>query len=320
MKLAVFVLDGVFDSGLCLVLDAFDLANTLSAACRPGEPAPFCVELVGLRANARTALGMTLKLGRADRAPRPDWVVLPAVGSKTPDGLVQALGGDPIQAGCAQLRRWSGQGVPIAAACMGSFVLAEAGLLGGHEATTSWWLGPLFRQRYPAVRLDEGRMVVPSGPFVTAGAAMGHVDLALWLIRRVSPDLAAQVARYLLVDPRASQAAYIIPDHLAHADPLIERFERWTRDNLAQGFSLKDAAKALAVTPRTLQRRAEAVLGKSPLSYFQDRRVERARHLIETSRLDLDAIAAQVGYADAATLRSLLRKRIGRGVRELRAG
>jgi transcriptional regulator GlxA family with amidase domain len=120
-----------------------------------------------------------------------------------------------------------------------------------------------------------------------------------------------------LVDKRPSQAQYIILDFLAHADPLIERFERWARANLAEGFSLQGAAHALSVTPRTLQRRTEAVLGRSPLSFFQDMRVEHARHLISIGS-NLEEVADEVGYADAATLRSLLRKRLGRGVRELR--
>jgi transcriptional regulator GlxA family with amidase domain len=147
---------------------------------------------------------------------------------------------------------------------------------------------------------------------------MGHFDLALWLIRQSSPELSALVARYLLVDRRPSQAPYMIPEHLARADPLVERFERWARSRLAQGFSLESAADALATSKRTLQRRIESVLGKSPLSYFQDLRVERALHLIRTTHLDIEAIAAEVGYADGVTLRTLLRKRLGRGVRELR--
>jgi transcriptional regulator GlxA family with amidase domain len=61
------------------------------------------------------------------------------------------------------------------------------------------------------------------------------------------------------------------------------------------------------------------VLGKSPLSYFQDLRVERAQNLLHGTSLDLDAIATQVGYVDGATLRTLLRQRLGRGVRDLRA-
>jgi transcriptional regulator GlxA family with amidase domain len=148
---------------------------------------------------------------------------------------------------------------------------------------------------------------------------MGHLDLALWLIRQASPELASVVSRYMLADIRSSQAQYIIPNHLAQADPLVQRFERWAREHLKHGFSLQQAAKALATSARTLQRRCEAVLGKSPLSYFQDLRVERARSLLHGSGLDVESIASEVGYGDGATLRTLLRERLGRGVRELRA-
>jgi transcriptional regulator GlxA family with amidase domain len=165
-------------------------------------------------------------------------------------------------------------------------------------------------------------MLVPIDIGVTAGAAMGRLDLVLWLIRKASPELAVLVSRYLLADIRSSQAAYIIPNHLAQADPLILRFERWSREHLREGFSLAAAAAAaaaLATSPRSLQRRCQAVLGKSPLAYFQDLRVERAQSLIHGGGRDVDAIAAEVGYVDGSTLRSLLRQRLGRGVRELRA-
>ena len=68
-----------------------------------------------------------------------------------------------------------------------------------------------------------------------------------------------------------------------------------------------------------LQRRSEAVLGKSPLAYFQDLRIERARSLLHGGDLNVDTIAAEVGYMDGVTLRTLLRERLGRGVRDLRA-
>jgi transcriptional regulator GlxA family with amidase domain len=61
------------------------------------------------------------------------------------------------------------------------------------------------------------------------------------------------------------------------------------------------------------------VIGKPPLAYFQDLRVERAVHLLQTSDHSVDQIAGQVGYANGATLRMLIRRKIGRGVRELRA-
>lgn len=98
----------------------------------------------------------------------------------------------------------------------------------------------------------------------------------------------------------------------------MEKFERWARARLSEGFSLDQAADAVGASKRTLARRLQQVLGKTPLSYFQDLRVERAVHLLKTSGKSPDEIAPLVGYADGVTLRALLRQKLGRGVRELR--
>jgi transcriptional regulator GlxA family with amidase domain len=206
----------------------------------------------------------------------------------------------------------------ITAACIGTFVLAESRLLDTHRGTTTWWLAPLFRQRYPDVELDESNMIVTSGRFVTAGAALGHLDLALWLVRSVSPQIAALTAKYLAVDSRASQSAYALTDHLAHDDPIVQRFEHWARDRLARGFSLDEAASSVGASKRTLARHMQDVLGKSPLAYFQTLRVERAVHLLTTGNASVDEIASRVGYSDGATLRLLLRRRLNLGVKEIR--
>jgi transcriptional regulator GlxA family with amidase domain len=318
MRIAILALDGLWDSGLTVTLDAFTIANNFAAVQMGGTPR-FDVSMVGVRKKVRSGQGFAIPVRPAAADAKPDWVIVPALGTSQPEQLLPALERRDVRQGQEQLRRWYAAGSRVAASCIGTFVLAEAGLLDGRQATTTWWLSPLFRQRYPKVDLDETRMLIASDKVVTAGAAMGHLDLALWFIRQASPDLAGLVSRYLLANLRSSQAPFIIPNHLAQSDPLIQRFERWARDHLKTGFSLQDAARALATSPRTLQRRCEAVLSRSPLSYFQDLRVERARSLLQGSHLDVDAIAAEVGYEDGATLRTLLRERLGTGVRELRA-
>ena len=52
-------------------------------------------------------------------------------------------------------------------------------------------------------------------------------------------------------------------------------FDRRPAQILAAGGSAADAAIAAGASERTLARRLQGVLGKSPLSYFQDLRVER---------------------------------------------
>jgi transcriptional regulator GlxA family with amidase domain len=317
MRIYVLALNGVFDTGLAAVLDAFDTANVL-AEMTGISSLRFRTKVVGLRKTITTAQGLSMSVTMAARAHTPDAVVMPAVNRIMPEQLVQALASGEVREAGAVLRKWSGRGALTAAACVGTFVVAEAALLDGEEATTTWWLAPLFRQRYPRVRLVETRLIVQSNAVVTAGAALGHLDLALTLIRRASPQLASLTAKYLVADERTSQAPYTIPDHLAHADPLVERFECWARGRLADGFSLDQAADAVATSKRTLARRMQSVLGKSPLAFFQDLRIERAVHLLKTSHSSVDQIAAEVGYADGVTLRALLRRKLGRGVREIR--
>ena len=317
MKIEILALDGVFDTGLATVQDVFTTANEL-AAMLGLDVARFEVALVGTRKKVRTSQGLGVPVAGLLGAGRPDWVVVPAIGEKMPDGLQSALRRRDIADAAAALRVHADRGARLAAACIGTFVLAESGLLDGVHATTTWWLANLFRQRYPAVRLDESRMLVNSGAFVTAGAALSHIDMALLMVRMASPELAALVAKYLIVDSRPSQSAYVITDHLSHSDPTVERFERWARGRLAEGFSLDEAAAASGTSKRTLARRMQQVLGKTPLSYFQDLRVERAVHLLKTSDKSLEQIASLVGYAEGVTLRTLLRQRLGRGVRDLR--
>jgi len=316
MKVNVLVLNNVFDLGLSAVLDAFQTANEL-AELSGISGARFDVKVVGVNTSIKTSQGLTVPVQAAGSKP-PDCVVVPAIGFKMPESLEAALARPDIQDAAVVLRRWAGRGAMMTAACIGTFVMAESGLLDHQRATTTWWLAPMFRRRYPKVSLDESHMIVKSGRFVTAGAALSHMDLALWIIRGASPQLASLTAKYLIVDSRPSQSAYVLTDHLLHADPLVQRFEDWARARLKHGFSLDDAARAVGSSKRTLARHMQAVLGKSPLSYFQSLRVERAVHLLKTGNASVDEVAERVGYADGTTLRNLLRRRLKLGIKEIK--
>jgi transcriptional regulator GlxA family with amidase domain len=314
VQLHVLPLEGVSDIGLACLLDAFALANRQARA--DGRDLVFDLRLVGVAPEIRTGNGLRLPLEGPGMS-APDWVLIPALGALDADDLDERLAQSDARVAAALLRDYARRGARLAAACTGGFLLAEAGLLDGHNATTSWWLAENFRARYPAVALDETRTLVESGACVSAGAAMAHLDLALWLVRRTSPVLAERVARYLAQDARATEKAFPAPQP-AFDDPVVLRFEDWARAHLAEGFSLAEAAHAAGASERTLTRRLRGALGKSALAYFQDLRIERAVHLLKTSRASVDDIAAAVGYADGKTLRSLLRKKTGHGTRALR--
>jgi transcriptional regulator GlxA family with amidase domain len=316
MRVDVLALDGVFDLGLSAVLDAFQTANELIELSRVAVRR-FEVQIVGVRKGVKTSHGLSVPV-HAVGTSVPDCVVVPAIGFKMPGPLEAALARPDVRDAADALRFWARRGATMTAACIGTFVMAESGVLDHQHATTTWWLAPLFRKRYPDVLLDDSNMIVKSGRFITAGAALSHMDLALWLVRSVSPELASLTAKYLIVDSRPSQSVYALTDHLIHSDPIVQRFERWARAHLTRGFSLDAAARAVASSKRTLARRMQSVLGKTPLAYFQELRVERAVHLLTTGSASVDEVAGRVGYADGATLRTLLRRRLHVGVKEIR--
>ncbi len=317
MRIFVLALDKVFDSGLSTVLDAFQTANDLAGLSGLTSPR-FDVQLVGMRKKVTTAQGFSVPVQPASKHKMPDCVVVPAIAVKTPEPLAATLAKPEIQDAAGWIALWASRGAGMAAACVGTFVLAESGVLDRERATTTWWLASYFRQRYPGVALDESQMIVKSGSILTAGAALAHLDLALWLVGQKSQKLASLAARYLIADARPSQSAYILSSHIIHADPIVEKFEGWANAHLADGFSLGLAARSVGASKRTLARRLQAVMGKTPLSYFQSLRVERAVHLLRTTDQSVEEIAGRVGYSEGVTLRTLLRRNLGRGVREIR--
>jgi transcriptional regulator GlxA family with amidase domain len=316
MEIVVVACDGVFDSGLAAILGVLDHANAVAEQI--SQSPSWHVTTVGVNTPVRTGAGHLVPAEPLSHAETADLLIVPARAARGPAEVLEFLDGDeslPVRDLIVHTRQL---GTPIASACAGTFLLAEAGILDGLRATTTWWLAPAFRARYPKVDLDEGRMVVTSDGIVTAGAAFGHVDLALAVVRKNSPALADQVARYLVIDDRPSQSAYTIPSALAQSDPLLSAFERWVRERLAEPITITDAAESIGVSERTLQRTVQRILGTSPIRFVQDLRIEQASHLLRTTDLSMEIISRKVGYEHANTLRLLLRERTGKTTAALR--
>lgn len=307
MRIGLAVVDGCFGAGVVSILDLLRTADALRPEVDGAIPA-IEVEVVGARARVATSSGVVLPVTAGLRdLDGFDLVIVGALGTLTTATTLEALGRRDVRALVAAVEA-AAPPTSLAAACTGSFVLAEAGLLDGGRATTSWWLGPPFRARYPAVDLDLESMVVADRRAITAGAAFAHIDLGLALVRRVSPALAELVSRLLVVDPRPTQSAYVALDHLDHDDPLVRAFEEYARANLGAPLDIATAARAIGTSRRTLERRVARVLGLSPIGLVQRLRIERARHLIRATGESVDRIAPQVGYATGSTLRALLRR------------
>src|SRR5882757_1078413 len=161
MRVAVVVYDGMFDSGLSSILDVLDNANALGGQIH--QPPTWTVTMVGPAPQVRTGAGLVVAPEPLDHARTTDLLVVPALAGSSPAALIDHVGGDVSLPVRDLIARTRARGTPIASACAGTFLLAEAGVLDGLRATTTWWLSPAFRARYPQIQLELGSMVIHQG-------------------------------------------------------------------------------------------------------------------------------------------------------------
>lgn len=239
-----------------------------------------------------------------------DALVLPGFFAESINGVAERL--QTTWRGIVDCLRQLPESTRVAASCYGTFTLAEAGLLDGRGATTTWWFAREFQQRYPQVDLDADKTLVDSGRAITAGAMTAHTDLSLHLLRRLGgAALARHVGGIMLVDgARNSQRPFMLVQK-DFAEPLIGNAIAWMERHLAHPIAINEMADALHVSYRTLNRRFLDIVGMAPLAYLQTLRVERAKELLEGPQADFDSITAQVGYEDASSFRRLFKRATG---------
>jgi transcriptional regulator GlxA family with amidase domain len=295
-------------SAVTAPLDVLRVANKLAHLQHPGAPPPISIKLVGARAGTQrvgSGVSFDLELARPDDL---DVLFVSAIEYTRTGELIARL--DEMTAERQLLRRCADADLHIAAACNGALMLADAGLLDGRRATTSWWLANLMRQRYPLVDLDVEEVLVHDGRISTAGAATAEYELCFHLIETAGgTPLAQNVSRLMLMDrQRRSQAPYV---SLALSERprqgLSERAEKWLQKRLHEAISVRELADHCRVSERTLLRRFHQDFGSTPLEYVQKLRVERAKALLESTRLSFEEIVGRCGYQDVSSFRRLFK-------------
>ena len=257
--------------------------------------------------------GVSVKAAALESARPRDVVVVLGLGSAAPEAIGRRMAAPDVGAAAPWVAKAWQRGATVAASCSGVFVLAQAGLLQGRRCTSTWWLVPALRKLVPSCEASLDSMVTEDARLWTAGAAFAHIDLMLALLAHLAgAGLAGEVARHLLVEPRTSQARFVAPSFLAAQDPLALRVEGQIRKRLSRAQSLDELAGAVGVSPRTLTRRIQAATGCTPMRFLQKIRVDAAIHLLQTTRLPIDAVAHEIGFEDASALYRLVRRQTGK--------
>ena len=212
------------------------------------------------------------------------------------------------------VRRAYAQGALIVSACTGAFLLAEAGLLDGKEATTHWAFIDTLRAEYPNVRVLPDRILVSAAEdhrIVTSGGATSWSDLVLYLVGRFAgPEEARRLAKMSLFDwHHNGQNPYSRMTTRTQAnDKVIQECQTWLASHYAECDPVAAMIKLTGLSRRTFNRRFKTATSHSPLEYVQRVRIEEAKQILETTDQPVESIASEVGYGDAVAFRRLFKR------------
>ena len=304
---AVVGIPGAYLSSLGVFLDAFGLiGRQVAELYRTRQPLTMQTRVHLLTADGRAAKlagGRTLPSdGGLDASVQFDLIHLPAVmldeQASLPDWLARH----------EQLFQWlvrqHARGALISASGSAVFILAEAGLLGGGTATIGRTLLPLFRRRYPDIRIDPRSAVVEHDRVITGSGLAADMQLINRLIEHVTTP---ELARWLSDVTGLHQAA---EDHLAD-DSLTANAQLWLEERFAQDVRISELAKAMAVSQQTVLRHFQRHLGTTPQEYVRQLRIKAAQGLLLRTSRSIAQIATLCGYSDVQTFRKVFKEHAG---------
>jgi len=300
----------------CQILDVVGPLEVFSRASRFLQDTgrrrddAYTVEILGLtRGTFRASSGLRLHADRRFDEPGPAIDTLLIAGGK----------GTPRVAADRSLMRWIAaqrrRVRRIGSICTGAFLLAEAGLLEGHRATTHWDHCEEFARRYPRVRLEPDTIYIREGALFTSAGVTAGMDLALALVEDdFGRDVALATARLLVMYLRRpggqSQFSAQLAVQLAEHEPLRD-LQAWILEHPRHDLSVGALAKRAAMSPRTFARAFAREVGMTPAKFVASARVETARRLLEDSTQDLESICGASGLGSLESMRRTFIRNVG---------
>lgn len=284
------------------VLGLSDIFKLCNDYCRQENEARIHYTYVGI--NTQITLGdVMLKVTPISKLHTLDTLIIPPIIGTETLTVHQDL--------IAWLISMYHHGTQLSAACKGSFILAQTGLLDYKKATTHWLLESPFKTTYPKVILETHKLIIDEGDIITAGGVTAYLDLALYHIeKQLSSTTANLCASLLLVDRgRDSQQCYKDLSQIVMVeDKEFKTLITWIEKNLHQKLNTNTLAKKMRLEPRSFLRRFKKALHTTPKQYLQSLRVEAAKKLLVTTTMSFDAITYEVGFLNESSFRRLFKR------------
>lgn len=199
--------------------------------------------------------------------------------------------------------------------CTGAFVLGYAGLLDGHRVTTHWHYTERLIKAFPKAIVETDRIYLQDGRLITSGGVTAGIDLALSVVAQDhGKQVAVEVAKVLLVvmKRQGGQAQFSpMTSAVAPQETPITRVQNHVLANLEQSFTVESMAALVDMSARHFARLFAKDVQMTPMAFLQGARIDRARHLLETTELPLKTVAFHAGFGSVRHMRFLFSEKLG---------
>lgn len=194
-------------------------------------------------------------------------------------------------------------GAAITSVGTGVCFVAAAGLLNGKPATTHWHYFDQFQKDYPLVQLKRQYFITQAGNLYCAASVNTLAELMVHIIFMwFGRPVANNVERNFFHEIRGTfEPSRYFAEHVEHHyDEDILQAKIWLQDNFAKRVSIPQLAQQFGMSTRTFNRRFKTGLGKTPVDYLQELRLNNARDLLQQTNLTLQEICGLCGYQDVS--------------------
>lgn len=199
-----------------------------------------------------------------------------------------------------------------ASVCTGAFILAETGILDGYRVTTHWEYIEKFSKRFPDVNVERNKVIVRDRNILTCGGVTAGIDLALSVIaENHGRQIATDIAKVLLVVTKRKGGQVQFSPILAEVseyESSIGKVESYIIENINKPLKIEMLAVVANMSVRSFTRQFKNETGLSPIEYVQRCRVDKARQLLESTKIPIKSVAFNCGLSDAHHLRNLFIK------------
>jgi transcriptional regulator GlxA family with amidase domain len=205
-------------------------------------------------------------------------------------------------------------GAEIASFCIGSFFLANTGLLNGKPATTHWGYANEFRAMFPDVKVLDEKIMTEKDGIYTSGGAYSYLNLVLYLIEKhFGREISVIIAKSFMIDiDKTSQSPFIIfKGQKAHDDDAIKKAQEIIETNYQDKLTVDQIASMIALSRRNFERRFKKATANTVMEYIQRVKIEAAKINLESSRHNVNEVMYNVGYNDPKAFRVTFKKITG---------